>query len=202
MPERLPVHERSCKAVPKNNERLATATISRNGPPTVPCRVCGRRFGTRSIKIHEPQCNRRWQAQSDSSQQERPASYRQQSASSGQENSSSMYPEVPQKKTVTCYICGRDFGSSSIAIHEPQCLKKWHAENDKLSPARRRKEPQKPEIIYIQDPHTGDKVVDQTATAEANWMTHLSQLVPCKHCGRTFNPERVEIHEKSCKGKS
>ncbi|XP_018343007.1 PREDICTED: uncharacterized protein LOC108749017 [Trachymyrmex septentrionalis] len=200
LPERLPVHERSCKATPKNNERLATPANGRNASPTVPCSICGRRFGTRSIKIHEPQCNRRWQAQNDASQQEDPALYRQKSANSGQGSSQSMYPNLSQKKTVTCYICGRDFGSSSIAIHEPQCLKKWHAENDKLSPARRRKEPQKPEIIYIQDPSTGNMVVDQAATVEANWMTHLSQLIPCKHCGRTFNPDRVNIHEKSCKG--
>jgi hypothetical protein len=26
-------------------------------------------------------------------------------------------------KGVVCYICGREFGLSSIAIHEPQCLK-------------------------------------------------------------------------------
>ncbi|KAG5309629.1 ZN474 protein, partial [Acromyrmex insinuator] len=213
LPERLPVHERSCKATPKNNERLATPVNGRNAPPTVPCSICGRRFGTRSIKIHEPQCNRRWQAQNDVSQQEDPALYRQKSVNSGQGSSQSMYPNLSQKKTVTCYICGRDFGSSSIAIHEPQCLKKWHAENDKLSPARRRKEPQKPEIIYIrtiqsamttslfaEDPSTGNMMVDQAATVEANWMTHLSQLVACKHCGRTFNPDRVNIHEKSCKG--
>ncbi|KAG5319064.1 ZN474 protein, partial [Acromyrmex heyeri] len=213
LPERLPVHERSCKATPKNNERLATPVNGRNAPPTVPCSICGRRFGTRSIKIHEPQCNRRWQAQNDVSQQEDPALYRQKSVNSGQGSSQSMYPNLSQKKTVTCYICGRDFGSSSIAIHEPQCLKKWHAENDKLSPARKRKEPQKPEIIYIrtiqsamttslfaEDPSTGNMVVDQAATVEANWMTHLSQLIPCKHCGRTFNPDRVNIHEKSCKG--
>ncbi|KAL6256326.1 hypothetical protein P5V15_012443 [Pogonomyrmex californicus] len=202
LPERLPVHERSCKATPKNNERSATPANTRNVvPPTVPCRVCGRKFGTRSIKIHEPQCNRRWVAQNDSTNQQKDqALYRQKSVGSNQENSLSMYPDLSQKRTITCYICGRDFGSSSIAIHEPQCLKKWHAENDKLSPARRRKEPQKPEIIYIQDPRTGNMVIDQAATAEVNWMTHLSQLVPCKHCGRTFNPDRVNIHEKSCKG--
>ncbi|XP_028048151.1 cactin [Monomorium pharaonis] len=200
LPERLPVHERSCKAMPKSNERMATSANVRNAPPTVPCRVCGRKFGTRSIKIHEPQCNRRWQAQNDSRQQENQAP--RQSDDNGQEipPKYTMYPDVLQKKTVTCYICGRDFGSSSIAIHEPQCLKKWHAENDKLSPARRRKEPQKPEIIYTQDSRTGNTVVDHVATTEANWMTHLSQLVPCKHCGRTFNPDRVNIHEKSCKG--
>ncbi|KAL0100601.1 hypothetical protein PUN28_019181 [Cardiocondyla obscurior] len=197
LPERLPIHERSCKAMPKSNERLATPAVPRNAPPTVPCRICGRNFGTRSIKIHEPQCNRRWQMQS---QQEDQTFSRQKSANSGQEVSSSTYPDVSQKKTITCYICGRDFGSSSIAIHEPQCLKKWHTENDKLSPTRRRKEPQKPDIIYIQDPSTGTVTVDQAATAEANWMTHLSQLVPCKRCGRTFNPDRVNVHEKSCKG--
>lgn len=26
-------------------------------------------------------------------------------------------------KGVVCYICGREFGTSSIAIHEPACLK-------------------------------------------------------------------------------
>ena len=26
---------------------------------------------------------------------------------------------------VTCYICGRDFGSRSIGIHLPSCTKKW-----------------------------------------------------------------------------
>ncbi|XP_018405706.1 PREDICTED: zinc finger protein 474-like [Cyphomyrmex costatus] len=200
LPERLPIHERSCKATPKNNERLATPVNGRSAPLTIPCCVCGRRFGTRSIKIHEPQCNRRWQTQNDANQQDNQVPYRQKSANNAQGSSQSMYPNLSQKKTVTCYICGRDFGSSSIAIHEPQCLKKWHAENDKLSPARRRKEPQKPEVIYIQDSSTGNMVVDQAATVEANWMTHLSQLIPCKHCGRTFNPDRVNIHEKSCKG--
>nr|XP_012233519.1 PREDICTED: uncharacterized protein LOC105678608 isoform X3 [Linepithema humile] len=220
LPERLPIHERSCKATPKINnevkhERLSTPLVNaRNMPPTVPCRVCGRNFGTRSIKIHEPQCNRRWQMQNNSAsaQKDQSASYRRNSAND-QESSSSTFPDLSQKKTVTCYICGRDFGTSSIAIHEPQCLKKWHAENDKLSPARRRQEPQKPDVVYIrtiqsamttslfaEDPQTGNLVVDQAATTEANWVTHLSQLVPCKHCGRTFNPDRVNIHEKSCKG--
>ena len=30
---------------------------------------------------------------------------------------------------LTCYICGEGFGSASLAIHEPQCLKKWDARN-------------------------------------------------------------------------
>jgi hypothetical protein len=69
-------------------------------------------------------------------------------------------------KGVICYICGRDFGLSSIAIHEPQCMKvfiylkiiiknkankiqilKWELENLKLPKHQRRSPPQKPVIF-------------------------------------------------------
>ena len=46
--------------------------------------------------------------------------------------------------TVICYICGRQFGSKSIDIHEPQCLEKWRAENEKQPKELRRPEPVKP----------------------------------------------------------
>ena len=52
-------------------------------------------------------------------------------------------------RTVVCYLCGREFGTKSIGIHEPQCLTKWHIENDKLPPNLRRAEPKKPEVIPI-----------------------------------------------------
>lgn len=42
--------------------------------------------------------------------------------------------------------------------------------------------------------------IDIAAIVEASWKSHLSQLLPCKQCGRTFNPDRVSIHERSCKG--
>lgn len=45
-----------------------------------------------------------------------------------------------------------------------------------------------------------DGKIDNRAMADANWLSHLEQLVACKTCGRTFNPDRVEVHEKSCKG--
>lgn len=45
-----------------------------------------------------------------------------------------------------CYLCGRLFGENSICIHEPQCLKKWKAENDQLPSNKRRPVPQKPDV--------------------------------------------------------
>lgn len=94
-----------CLLFHQNNEskleRSSTATdrqISANarsvGPPTVPCKVCGRNFGTRSIKIHEPQCNRRWQAQNGSmaSHRNQPDHHSSQSTTSNQRSPPSMYP--------------------------------------------------------------------------------------------------------------
>nr|CAD7573558.1 unnamed protein product [Timema californicum] len=54
----------------------------------------------------------------------------------------------PTRRTVNCYLCGREFGSLSIAIHEPQCLNKWHLENSKLPTHQRRPEPVKPDIRF------------------------------------------------------
>ncbi|CAK9813826.1 Zinc finger protein 474 [Anthophora quadrimaculata] len=206
-PERLTVHQKSCKASAKNIEPEKTenssveksTSTSRLGPPMVACQTCGRNFGTRSIKIHEPQCIKRMQAEAD----KQSANPRRKEWNNQQKAEVDVVQETgdnAQKKTVTCYICGKDFGSTSITIHEPQCLKKWHVENDKLPLSQRRKEPERPEIIYTRDLDTGNMVIDITAMAEASWKSHLNQLVPCKRCERTFNPDRVNIHERSCKG--
>jgi len=32
------------------------------------------------------------------------------------------------------------------------------------------------------------------------WEAHMQQLIPCKLCGRKFFPDRIVVHEKSCKG--
>ncbi|XP_025200688.1 zinc finger protein 474-like [Melanaphis sacchari] len=102
----------------------------------------------------------------------------------------------PKKKPAPCYVCGRLFGTASIGIHEPQCLIKWTRENDSLAPHLRRPVPTKPEVII--DEVTGK--VDQQATREEHWKSYLSQLVPCDRCKRTFDPDRLEVHQRSCKG--
>ncbi|KAI6226231.1 hypothetical protein M3Y99_01312400 [Aphelenchoides fujianensis] len=94
---------------------------------------------------------------------------------------------------VYCYICGRQFGSKSIDIHQPKCLEKWRVQNQKLPKSQRKPEPIKPEIIRN---HEGQ--VDMVATNQAMYDAAQQQLVGCENCGRTFNPDRLEVHQRSC----
>uniref|UniRef100_A0ABI7ZMQ9 C2HC/C3H-type domain-containing protein n=1 Tax=Felis catus TaxID=9685 RepID=A0ABI7ZMQ9_FELCA len=104
---------------------------------------------------------------------------------------------IRRPPTIICYICGREYGTKSIAIHEPQCLKKWHNENNLLPKELRRSEPKKPEVRTI----TAKGFYDLDALNEAAWTSALSQLVPCNICGRTFLPDRLIVHQRSCKPK-
>lgn len=103
--------------------------------------------------------------------------------------------------SVVCYICGREYGTKSISIHEPQCLKKWHNENDKLPVSKRRPEPKKPQpsaddLTKVQGAANGKYSID--AFNEAAWQSAVQQLVACGKCGRTFNADRVAKHESVC----
>ncbi|KAM6328505.1 zinc finger protein 474-like [Alca torda] len=103
-------------------------------------------------------------------------------------------PVIPPRRPGfrVCYICGREFGSQSISIHEPQCLEKWHIENNQLPRHLRRAEPRKPEVL------TGGSCTF-TAENEAAYHSAQAQLLPCGNCGRTFLPDRLIVHQKSCR---
>lgn len=106
-------------------------------------------------------------------------------------------PVIRRPPTVVCYLCGREFGSKSISIHEPQCLEKWKIENNKLPKHQQRPEPRKPEIRHV----GGKGSYDVDAFNQAAYESAQSQLLPCENCGRTFNPDRLPVHQRSCKPK-
>lgn len=117
------------------------------------------------------------------------------------------WQKMPRPVSVVCYICGREFGTKSISIHEPQCLKKWHNENDQLPRKMRRPPPKKPEILP-DIPIKGSGVNGGNGAKgqynieqmnEAAWQASQANLVPCESCGRTFLPDRLMVHQKSCK---
>ncbi|XP_063088523.1 zinc finger protein 475 isoform X2 [Cavia porcellus] len=94
-----------------------------------------------------------------------------------------------------CYICGREFGSQSLAIHEPQCLEKWHIENSKLPKHLRRPEPSRPQ------PGGGSGAYGLQATNEAAFQSAQAPLVSCESCGRTFLPDHLLVHQRNCRAK-
>ncbi|GAU99501.1 hypothetical protein RvY_10494 [Ramazzottius varieornatus] len=97
--------------------------------------------------------------------------------------------------TRVCYICGREFGTRSIDIHEPQCLEKWKVQNSKLPSATRRPEPQKPTSLPgVTTRLTRDQINEQA------YDTFKNNLSSCQLCGRRFLPDRLIVHIRSCKG--
>lgn len=108
---------------------------------------------------------------------------------------------MPRPTAIICYICGREFGTKSISIHEPQCLKKWHNENNQLPKNLRRPPPVKPQILP-DIPISGSKSKGQyniEQMNEAAWQAAQANLVPCENCNRTFLPDRLMVHQRSCK---
>lgn len=43
---------------------------------------------------------------------------------------------------------------------------------------------------------------ESNESQELFWKTHQEQLIACSKCARTFYPDRLEVHLKSCKGPS
>ncbi|XP_024942699.1 uncharacterized protein LOC107269633 isoform X2 [Cephus cinctus] len=204
LPDRLPVHERCCKALPKPSTNVkmdnieimekAISSSTNNRSLMVLCQSCGHRFLSKDLKAHKLTC-----AKSSRSMGDTFSSTPDETMSVAAENI--LTPsQIPQKRTITCYLCGRDFGTRSIVIHEPQCLKKWHQENEKLPPNYRRNVPQKPDISIIGNSGKDIAASHRAAMAEANRQVHLSQLIPCKRCGRSFVADRISVHERCCRG--
>jgi hypothetical protein len=89
-----------------------------------------------------------------------------------------------------CHICGRKYTIHSIDIHVPQCEKLW-IQRQELLPKKDRKP-----VPTLQ----GD--LQKMTLEERNEMAlnlHNTQaLETCQYCGRTFLPDRLKVHVKSC----
>jgi hypothetical protein len=91
--------------------------------------VCGRTFLPDSLKRHQKGCKGAQEAAKNGGP---PVG-----ATGGQKAASNSLGidkygnPVEKVKTITrpkalmCYICGREFGTASLPIHIPQCIKKW-----------------------------------------------------------------------------
>ncbi|XP_075344744.1 zinc finger protein 475 [Mycteria americana] len=163
----------------------------------LPCGNCGRTFLPDRLIVHQKHCRGGSSSVGLSSSSPRKSG---KGPSSGSDSAPTglqvVWAQVIRRPpAVICYICGREYGTKSISIHEPQCLKKWHRENDMLPKHLRRPEPKKPEVSPIQ----AKGFYDLDSLNEAAWISAQTQLVPCDICGRTFLPDRLIVHQQSCK---
>ncbi|XP_038625729.1 zinc finger protein 474-like [Tachyglossus aculeatus] len=167
----------------------------------VACSNCGRTFIPERLSLHRSSCKAPGPMMKKLILSGRLA--KEDPSNSGQQSTevpstSSKPPVVRHPPVIFCYICGRAYGTKSISIHEPQCLQKWHAENSARPKELQRPEPQKPEALSKED----KGFCDLRALKEALLKSSQSQLVPCDTCGRKFLPDRLIVHQRSCKPKA
>ena len=103
-------------------------------------------------------------------------------------------------KTLICYICGREYGTASLEIHLKACKKRWEQEESQKPPKERRPLPEPPrgfdEIVVGARGMSGEQLEEFRNEAFNEYNTKA--LVKCDNCGRTFLPDRLEVHLRSC----
>ena len=100
-----------------------------------------------------------------------------------------------------CHICGREYGTTSLAIHLPQCAKLWKDRQKLLPRSERRPVPKAPLTLTAITAMKIDS--SDTAAMEEFNRTMMGVfvekgLVGCQHCGRRFLVEKLPIHQRSC----
>lgn len=108
-------------------------------------------------------------------------------SSSGQRFSS-------RPKALVCHICGREFGTKSLAIHVKACTKKWE-DAEALKPRKERRPVPRPPS----DAPMGSTRAEMDQRNAAAMAAFESQAMKkCPNCGRTFLEDRLPIHLRSC----
>lgn len=121
-------------------------------------------------------------------------------------------------KTILCYLCGKGFGTASIGFHRPQCYLKqliaWERGERRDRPVdpdtHERDVQEQMDAIRARDaiPAKGSgrsmSGKDHKSYSDADWEMYNqiqqdTAFSPCPNCGRTFLPDRLEVHLRSCK---
>ena len=91
-----------------------------------------------------------------------------------------------------CPFCRLEFGSASLPIHVQRCRARPHGAPVPVA---------SPSASRLLRPPSVSGVHEQYADSpDAAAPAHL-ELVPCRHCNRTFVPERLRAHEAVCRGR-
>ena len=103
-----------------------------------------------------------------------------------------------------CPLCGREYGTASLQIHMKTCRQKFELQQQDL-PKNLRKSADKIIAAYEQNQAMmsmsvgGGGNYNLDALNDQAFNTYNKEaLVPCSNCGRTFLPDRLIVHQRSC----
>jgi len=182
-----------------------------------PCQFCGRTFLPDRLVVHLRSCGNQSSKGAAKRGKSKPASKTQTKFFENKQKSlknprraggtpTRSYREPP---SLTCYICGRKYGTTSLNIHLKACKKKWQLEQMKLPKKERRKCPEPPKV-FSDIPIKGKSLRINSIGVDSAKMQQYNEeafkdwndkvLEPCERCGRTFLPDRLIVHLRSCKG--
>jgi zinc-finger of a C2HC-type len=145
------------------------------------CHGCGRRFKEDSLTVHLKSCVK--------------------AANSTPQQSSNKV--ISRPRMLMCPLCGREFGSLSLEIHMKTCKKKYELEQAKY-PKNQRKSADSIIEKFMKNQEalkSGGNYNIESANNDAYQIWSSDALVPCENCGRTFLPDRLVVHKRSCKVK-
>ena len=99
-------------------------------PKFVLCYICGRKFGSKSISIHEPQCLEKWKIENDKlpKGQRRPLPKKPEAIGAGGKYDIDAMNEAAwqssQAQLIPCENCGRRFAPDRLPVHQRACKPK------------------------------------------------------------------------------
>ncbi|KAG2389068.1 hypothetical protein C9374_014468 [Naegleria lovaniensis] len=99
-----------------------------------------------------------------------------------------------------CHLCGREYlNVGSLTFHIPNCLEKRTASQNELPREYRTKAPHAPRVPIPEDRLAEDFLNRLEEYNQAAYRIYeQSSRVPCKFCGRRFNPDSLMVHVKAC----
>jgi hypothetical protein len=115
-------------------------------------------------------------------------------------------------RMIRCYLCGKEYGSKSISIHQPQCKQRWLLKEHTKPAGQRRAVPRPPPAPYV-NAHDGCVAGAEARGAaggdknknavdvynEAAYQVWCGQaLQKCAYCHRSFTDDAYASHTRSC----
>lgn len=113
-----------------------------------------------------------------------------------EEQDSSILFGMPPKARI-CYICGRPTLLPGYQQHVVQCKALFEKREMAKPPKERRPCPRDPMESMGRSGKAG-RFEDEAAFNDAAMKSWEQTLLPCQFCGRTFLPEKLPIHNRSC----